>query len=133
VRNALREKLQILKEEVATALWSDSTVQGRLEILQHRLNDYQTVIRAAAISGGNADGVPATVHAELGLQAVNLGGLVESGQLEDAVIRRVVPATDLVLDAARRAAQVANAPQTKCAQAAAVAESINSLARWTIH
>ena len=130
-RDVLREKLEALKRQVVQGLRRDALVRDRLGALRKSLEDYQSAIHEALANGGDTGEF--IVAAELGLQAINLGALVESGQLDDAVLRRIVPATGLALDATLRALQVAKTPHKQRGKAAAVAETLNSLARWTPH
>ena len=130
VQGALRETLHALRGAVVRELLVDDTVCDRLAVLDKSLKNYHSAIHdAVAMDGDTGDW---RVAAESGLRAIHLEGLVESGALDDAVLRRIVPATRLALDAARRAVQVRMAPQPQRPKAAALAETLNSLARWTL-
>ncbi|MEZ5325748.1 MAG: hypothetical protein R3F19_11885 [Verrucomicrobiales bacterium] len=128
--SAVRDKLQAMMEEIARELRQDEIVRIRIEVLDMTLNNYQSAIQATMVKHRDADDF--TVAANFDLQAIDLASLVESGELDGVVLRRIVRATALALDATRRTMQVKQAPVAKQAKAAAMAEALNSLARWTL-
>jgi hypothetical protein len=130
VRDAVCEKLLALKGEIVRELRTDVDVRDRLEGLVECLDNHQSAVQDS-MAKHLEKGEP-TVAANFDLQAIDLAALVESGLLDDSVLGRIIPSTALALDATRRAVQVAHTPQAQQAKAAVMAETLNSLARWTL-